>query len=463
MTKMPWKLFKNESEIVFPEGSRRFVNVNVTQIGSGGGVERDIYGNAVYMGNPAFRLHTVDISCTGQTAAPISQIWVGDQVVLWSPDEISVAGPSANLDHDAVPGTCYGVDANDVIVGFADPVDKAVTISGAVSIRYRPILNCVVVNKNANGQQGKANAGWSLTLEEMAGGEEIVGSIDYIQATGGQIVDYTDDDGVAWRAHIFTASGEFVVTTGGEADVEGIGGGGGGGDGYSGTGGGVAGGGGGAGQYYRNQKQKIEAGTWPIAIGAGGVFRTNGTETSFLGITCLGGGRGARAGTIPSGYGGGGFSFYQFTYSPGGTFPCSTPWHRSGNRGGLGRVSSNTLLAGGGGGVCGCGGDGFAGWPNDVYRYDTSLIPGIPYRAAGDGIYTDIAGVAEYIGGGGGGGSSWTQELQGGLGGGGNGAIGTGRGHDATSYGSGGGGSWNNASAGTGSDGRVVIRYKRKS
>lgn len=37
---------------------------------------------------------------------------------------------------------------------------------------------------------------------------------------GGEVVDCTDENGVVWRSHVFTESGEFIVTKCGFVQVE---------------------------------------------------------------------------------------------------------------------------------------------------------------------------------------------------------------------------------------------------
>jgi len=167
-----WKLYETDSgnEIIFPKGSRRFVNVDVKPIDNGS-IERDIYGNAVFMGDPAFWRNSVNISCNDVSNGPISNIFRGQKLTLESPKEESVPGPTATLNTEAVGGSCYGVDANDVVVGYAEPVERVVSIPGAVSIRYRPIFECIVIDRSGRDTQGRAVAGWTLDLEELAGNE----------------------------------------------------------------------------------------------------------------------------------------------------------------------------------------------------------------------------------------------------------------------------------------------------
>lgn len=169
MTSFPWKLFKNGQEVVFPKGSRRFVQFDVQQIQNSGAVEFDWNANAVWTGDDAFRLHAVTISCTDQTPAPISDLWQGHIVRLEAPFEFAVPGPSAVLKYDPVPGSVYGVDANDRTVGTTASGSRTVSIPGAVAIRFRPTMDCRVVSRTGpGGSQGRADASWSIEMVELA-------------------------------------------------------------------------------------------------------------------------------------------------------------------------------------------------------------------------------------------------------------------------------------------------------
>lgn len=170
MTAFPWRFFKGATEIVFPRGARRYVQFDVRQIQSDGAVELDWNANAVWTGDAAFRLHAISMSCSDTTVAPISDLWQGDIVTLHAPFEFAVPGPAATLKYDPVPGTVYGVDADDNPVGSTASGSRSVAIPGAVAIRFRPIMDCRVVSRSGpGGSQGRADASWSIELIEQAG------------------------------------------------------------------------------------------------------------------------------------------------------------------------------------------------------------------------------------------------------------------------------------------------------
>ena len=175
MTAFPWKLTRSGQEIYFPEGSRRFVSVSVEQIGGDGRLDRAIDGSAIWLGDAAFRRHAVTLSCQGHTAAPVFDVWPGQLVTLECPVEFAVPGPSATLAYDPVAGSVYGVDEDDNRLPGTTVTGRAVSCAGAVAIRYRPVMQCVVASRNADKTQNRADAGWTLRLEDLSGAETGMG------------------------------------------------------------------------------------------------------------------------------------------------------------------------------------------------------------------------------------------------------------------------------------------------
>jgi hypothetical protein len=275
------------------------------------------------------------------------------------------------------------------------------------------------------------------------------------KATGGMIT----KSGNYW-VHTFTASGTFTPTTS-ISDVEYLvvaGGAG---------GGGYFGGGGGAGGYRSSvtgessgggasaeSKLSLTSGTaYTVTVGAGGAFRTNGSNSVFGSITSTGGGMGAIGGgaaspsdgAVVGGSGGGGatdtdtFNGAAGTTGQGfagGTSPGFVPNYPSGGGGGAGAVGVspvNTSAAGGAGGA---------------------------------GVSSSINGTATVRGGGGGGASDGGPNAAGGTGGGGAGSYGYNPpigGANGTTNTGGGGGGGNAVSLGTtgwsGGSGIVIVRY----
>ena len=254
-------------------------------------------------------------------------------------------------------------------------------------------------------------------------------------ATGGTIIRV----GSGYRAHKFTSDGTLVVPKSIVADVLLVGGGGGGGanrksniD--------FGGAGGGAGGLVYQTNIVIAAGTYTVAIGAGGtgggtpdgdakVNGTNGGNTTAFGFTAYGGGGGASwGGGVGSSGGSGGGSTSGWDKEVAGGTAIYAFAHNIGHDG---HKSTHAYIAGGGGGA--------------GETYDTSTI-----RNGQDGLAIDITGQPVYYAGGGSGDNGWARTpANGGLGGGG------GRSHAGTDgLGGGGGGGAN------GGSGVVIIRYR---
>jgi hypothetical protein len=249
-----------------------------------------------------------------------------------------------------------------------------------------------------------------------------------------------------YTIHTFQGSGTFTPSFTGPVEVLVVAGGG--------SGGGDVGGGGGGGQVLYNSSYGVAAGTGvTVTIGAGGGYSTLynffgliGSNSSFGGLTALGGGGGqgrSSGGTAPNtGYNGGG-----------GSFDFSTATAGNGGFAGGNSVGGGTTSNGNGGGG-GAGGVGVVG---------TTSKGG----DGGPGALYSISGFAtRYAGGGGGSYYSTSDPTKVGFGvnGGGNGGYNTdpfGKDGVPNTGGGGGGGGTTPATNnnGRGGSGIVIVRY----
>lgn len=255
-------------------------------------------------------------------------------------------------------------------------------------------------------------------------------------ATGGTVSTVTVG-GVLYRVHTFLASDTFVLHL--PATVEYLIVGGGGPGGFRHAGGGGAGG-------VRSGNASLSAGSYSVVVGAGGIASLveatrgpNGGDSSFNGVTSLGGGAGGNNGQAgAAGASGGGGS----NKGAGGAGTAG-----QGNNGGSTPTASNYAVGGGGGGAGAVGGTA------------TTTVSGV----GGAGVSSSITGTAVVYGGGGGGGGDGQRGL-GGNGGGGNGSLNATVAASGTNGlgGGGGGGGAAGASSGTGGNGGsgvVILRY----
>ena len=234
-----------------------------------------------------------------------------------------------------------------------------------------------------------------LEVYKRSSGWVSIGSTtDGFTVTGGNI-SATLADGSKY--HVFTASGDLVVSGSGSIDILMIAGGGGGGNQH--------GGGGGGGALYYNSTLPITSGTYSVTIGTGGVGgtspspdgSTNGNPTIFgpgtlSHIVVNGGGFGRRMSTPstsnqgggPGGCGGGGgltpIHPSPPARTPGGsvtappTNPLPSPFIY-GNAGGRGNDYGAAPNSGGGGGGGGCGPNGGPG-TNEVPQTNGTAAQG---------------------------------------------------------------------------------------
>jgi hypothetical protein len=351
-------------------------------------------------------------------------------------------------------------DANSLELA-ADTTSSNITVTGLTQNTAQVIYSTANVT-------GKVKSNVSqLTITTDA--------VIYTAATGGTTNEYNLDS-KRYRSHTFTSSGNFEVTTVGDAtddrnkvDYLLIAGGGGGGSSRS-TESFASGSGGGAGGYRTTlgtsgadsaarDKVTVTAQTYSIVIGAGGTggadqtnTGTSGSASTGLGISTVGGGAGrsflntGQTG-ISGGSGGGGGS------AGSGSSPGGTGTSLEGSNGGNGHIGGGAYGAGGGGGALSAGGNG------------SSSVAGNGGNGLGNILRT---GSSETRAGGGGGsiynnaGTAGT----GGTGGGGNGAATSpNNGENATANtGSGGGGASSTGSVhstgGNGAGGILVIRYE---
>jgi len=388
----------------------------------------------------------------------------------------------------AVSGNGYYLDTSAGVITVTLPASPA--DGDIVAIKdwsSTAATNNILIARNGqkiegNTTDGKINVhgdAQTLVFSGTSRGWMVVGSgllegiqdIQFISATGGTVLTCGN-----YKVHVFTGSGCFVVSNGGNdlgsnsVEYLVVAGGG------SGSGSDV-GGGGGSGGFRQNYPSPTTAGlpvtatTYPVTVGAGGasgyIARNNGSPSIFSTITSAGGGGGGGAAPIgmagsPGGSGGGAG---HAANAPGGTGNTPPVSPSQGNPGGTtsptggapryGASGGGGAGASGGIGSCSIAGPGGVGsyWPNPLFgptapSYGTAgPVPGVRYFAGGGGGSSESG--SAYAG-------------TGGAGGGGAGAPGLApsAGLSATTNTGGGGGGGDCAQGGAGGSGIVLIRYK---
>ena len=231
-------------------------------------------------------------------------------------------------------------------------------------------------------------------------------AVSYISATGGN-VSFIVDGGTTYKLHNFTTTGNssFIVTAGGDAQYQLVGGGGGSGSNASAGSSGGSGGGGG-GQVTGVLSATVTPQTYTITVGAAGIAgvsgATGGTGGSSiaLGTTVVGGagspGSATTTATAGGAAGGGGSSFY-----PGGVNKTRGTGTQAGGAGANGGTGSTQRAGGGGsnllagtGGSAGTGGNGGTATTTTFTGTTTSLGGGGAGAGSISGTPADGVGTA---------------------------------------------------------------------
>jgi hypothetical protein len=305
----------------------------------------------------------------------------------------------------------------------------------------------------AGGLWNSSSAVTSITITPDGGGTFVIGSTvtlygvsNGVKATGGTL---TVAGGYAY--HTFTSTGSFFPNQQIKSAEVLVVAGGGGGCGY---------GAGGAGGLSYKFSSTLTVGSYPITVGSGGSSAGSsggaaggtGTNSTFAGVTSLGGGGGRTGNTGLSGGSGAGGS-YNNNAAGAATQGSTGGAIGYGNAGGDGYTNNSTIFnAGGGGGAGGAGSAGTANPPDGGVGLNTWALWANATGTGSNGYYA----------GGGGGCSRQTGNYpRGGLGGGG---VGGNRNLSAvagaaTANTGGGGGAGDDDQGGAGASGIVIIRY----
>lgn len=153
-------------EIVIPYEASRGIKQTLEPIDGGTEMRRSANGNLIVVSNPLFRKYATELSCSDYEVPAFGGLWVGDKITIQSvvPIQQRVVGGSVTLGRTPVSGSVEAFNA------AGDPVElsrsgREVSASGAVRVRYRPVLQCVVTA--VSWDYGEiADASWSLGAEE---------------------------------------------------------------------------------------------------------------------------------------------------------------------------------------------------------------------------------------------------------------------------------------------------------
>ena len=435
---------------------------------------------------------TITIGTTGQTVALASGASSSGFGATYN-GAVNWSSTIYSANFTAVSGNGYYVDTSAGSVTVTLPASPAT--GDIVAIKdwsSTAATNIIIVGRNgqkiegnnSNGQINVHGDAQTLVFSGASRGWMVVGSgllegiqgPEFVSATGGTVLTCGN-----YKVHVFTSSGCFVVSNGGNdlgsnsVEYLVVAGGGGAGD---------YGGGGGAGGFRQNYPSPAIAGlpvtstTYPITVGAGGAPVgagspiTNGANSVFSTITSAGGGGGSGYVGVsavgnggPGGSGGGGGASAEYGNGAAGTGNTPPVSPSQGNPGGSSVYTPSPFwrTGGGGGGAGGAGTNGapYAGdaGPGGVGSYWANPLFGP--TAPSYGTPGPVSNVRYFSGGGGGSfqdSPGTSHQGSGGAGGGGPGlSIPSNAGGANGTTNTGGGGGGNGRSGGSGI---VVIRYK---
>ena len=449
------------------------------------GFSGDLTGNSIVVGDKFINSSGVGIGTTDTTGRNAGvgtaigtliynttvntvQTWIGSQWAnLYDPVKLNsitgslLVGTETTL---TLTGTNFGPVGNITVNFSGGSLNENIT--GQITVE-----NTTGIVTTTSAVFDAVSSGDNITIR-FTNSEGLESSSQSITAktppVGGATTTTYESGGTNYRSHTFTTSGSFVVSPTYPVTVDYL----------IVAGGGGAGrdqaGGGGAGGLIFEPGQTITAGSYTVTIGAGGASAidsasapSSGEDTTFLGLTALGGGPGSYGNTnsISKDGGSGGGGDGEGRNPSGGTgLQFSSTDGGYGNDGGDG---ANPGAAGGGGGAGsagsnangsngGAGGDGLKEVTVSGTIYNFATIFGTNYGEL-------ISGEAWFAGGGGGADDPGNVSASGGKGGGGDATTSSTdpAGEDgAINTGGGGGGSWSSGlSGGSGGSGIVIIRY----
>lgn len=168
-TALKLTLTSSGQEIVIPYEAGRGIQQSLAPIDGGMDMRRSVNGELIVVANPLFRKYATEISATDFVAPALGGAWKGAGVTVECvvPITQAVVSGSATLGRDPVPASVECFNAS------GDPVShtrsgRNVTAAGAVLVRYRPILSCVVTNVSwDHSELSFESNSWSISLEEV--------------------------------------------------------------------------------------------------------------------------------------------------------------------------------------------------------------------------------------------------------------------------------------------------------
>lgn len=159
--------------LVFPVGSDRGITQSLAPIDNGD-LRRTVNSLLVDTTREVNRKFTTTINCTDFDAPTLAGVWKGSEFTVESiaylNQVVNPASSTVTLIRDAVTTSIIGVKADGSQIsatGFSHITLVATFAENVVVVKFRPILDMLVVEVSSDTDEFEAGVGWSVTLEEI--------------------------------------------------------------------------------------------------------------------------------------------------------------------------------------------------------------------------------------------------------------------------------------------------------
>lgn len=160
-------------DLVFPVGSDRGITQSLAPIDNGD-LRRTVNSALVDTTREVNRKFTTTINCTDFDAPTLAGVWKGAaftvECIAYLNQVVNPANDTATLIRDAVTTSIIGIKADGshiTPVSFSHITFLATFAEDVVTIKFRPILDMLVVEVSSDTDEFEAGVGWSVTLEEV--------------------------------------------------------------------------------------------------------------------------------------------------------------------------------------------------------------------------------------------------------------------------------------------------------
>lgn len=178
------------SGIALPAGSDLYIKSTVKPISQAADIRRSVNGDLHNVAREVFQKFAVSISCSDMRPAAFSNLFPGQYIEVIAPEPhiLSLHTPSnsaillrssvdivgVTADGDVIqPSSSHAdprplqVDRNPARVTYLRSSQNVIFPVDVVTVRYRPILACMLLDWSQDSTEHKSSSSWSMQLEEV--------------------------------------------------------------------------------------------------------------------------------------------------------------------------------------------------------------------------------------------------------------------------------------------------------